>query len=47
MGRSLDFLTEIKEFSRQPVAEFFFADYEYPMDTQNSQTYFKIGDASL
>ena len=27
--------------------QIFFADYGYPMGTLNSQTHFKIGDASL
>ena len=40
---------EIKGFSGQPVttAGFCFGDYGYPMGTLNSQTHFKIGDASL
>ena len=40
---------EIKGFSRQPVtvAGIFIGDYGYPMGTLNSQTHFKIDDASL
>ena len=40
---------EIKGFSGQPVtaAGIFLGDYGYPMGTLNSQTHFKIGDASL
>ena len=40
---------EIKGFSGQPVtaARIFGGDYGYPMGTLNSQTHFKIGDASL
>ena len=41
--------SEIKGFSGQPVtvAGFFWGDYGYPMGNLNSQTHFKIGDASL
>ena len=42
-------LREIKGFSGQPVtaAGIFWGDYGYLMGTLNSQTHFKIGDASL
>ena len=33
--------------NRWPRPEFFGGDYGYPMGTLNSQTHFKIGDASL
>ena len=43
------FPKEIKGFSGQPViaARIFLGDYGYSMGTLNSQTHFKIGDASL
>ena len=49
MGRIWGFPTRIKGVFQTTGdrVQIFFADYGYPMGTLNSQTHFKIGDASL